>query len=130
MKSSSELEKYAQKMKGKKGLYRIRNAYFYSIDGLKAACSESGFRQLLVLHSILCLVAVLFIPNIAVKMLLIFASFFSLIVELINTAVEAAVDHTSLEKHPLAKRAKDVVSAAQFISLGLCALLWLIALIG
>ena len=61
-------------------------------------------------------------------MLLIMASFISLITELFNTAIEAAVDHTSLAQHPLAKRAKDVGSAAQMLALLLLAILWVMAL--
>ena len=67
--------------------------------------------------------------GIATKMVLVFASFFSLIVELFNTAIEAAVDHTSLARHPLAKRAKDLGSAAQMVALTLLGLLWLMALL-
>jgi diacylglycerol kinase len=57
-------------------------------------------------------------------MLLVFASGLSLVVELLNTALEAAVDHTSLEIHPLAKRAKDAGSAAQYTCLTFIAILW------
>ena len=53
-----------------------------------------------------------------------------MIVELINSAIEAAVDHTSLEQHPLAKRAKDLGSAAQLVSLTALALIWALALTG
>ncbi len=65
---------------------------------------------------------------ISIKMLLIIASFLSLIVELLNTGIEACVDHTSMTKHPLAKIAKDVGSAAQFLSLLLLFSLWTMAL--
>ncbi len=61
-------------------------------------------------------------------MMLMAASFLSLIVELINTGIEASVDHTSLEQHPLAKIAKDVGSAAQFLALLLLFFLWIMAL--
>lgn len=61
-------------------------------------------------------------------MLLITASFLSLIVELINTGIEASVDHTSTKQHPLAKIAKDVGSAAQFLALLLLFILWSMAL--
>ena len=61
-------------------------------------------------------------------MLLIMASFISLITELFNTAIEAAVDHTSLAQHPLAKRAKDVGSVAQMLALLMLAILWAMAL--
>ena len=62
-----------------------------------------------------------------VRMLLIAASFVSLAVELLNTAIEAVVDYISLEKHPLAKRAKDAGSAAQLLATTMVALLWLMA---
>jgi diacylglycerol kinase (ATP) len=61
-------------------------------------------------------------------MMLVIASFLSLIVELINTGIEASVDHTSTAKHPLAKIAKDVGSAAQFLALLLLFVLWSMAL--
>ena len=67
--------------------------------------------------------------TISVKMLLVVASFVSLIVELINTGIEASVDHTSTAKHPLAKIAKDVGSAAQFLALMLLFILWMMALL-
>ena len=64
----------------------------------------------------------------SIKMLLIIASFLSLIVELFNTGIEASVDHTSTTQHPLAKVAKDVGSAAQFLALLLLFVLWSMAL--
>jgi len=74
-------------------------------------------------------IAIIFIPfDISIKMMLIIASFLSLIVELFNTGIEASVDHTSTNQHPLAKIAKDVGSAAQFLSLSLLLILWLLAL--
>ncbi|UJF23831.1 diacylglycerol kinase [Suttonella sp. R2A3] len=109
-------------------LQRLANALCYSFDGVCAACAEAGFRELLLLHSTL-LIALFFLPfKLAITMVLVFASFFSIIVELLNTAIESAVDHTSLEKHPLAKRAKDAGNAAQYISLILLAILWVMAI--
>ncbi|WP_239324443.1 diacylglycerol kinase [Snodgrassella gandavensis] len=119
---------YAINVKGKKGLRRIFNAYGYSLAGLKAACSESGFRQLLLLNSVLIVLVFVLDFGMQTRMVLIMASFLSWIVELFNTAIEAAVDHTSLAKHPLAKRAKDTASAAQLLALLLLAILWLLAL--
>ena len=128
MQTPEEPNSYAAQIKGKSGLRRIINACGYSRDGFKAACEEQGFRQLLWLN--IPLVALTFFLRFgtAAQMVLITASFLCLIVELFNTGVEAAVDHTSLEKHPLAKRAKDVCSAAQGLALLLLALLWLLAL--
>ena len=119
-------ESYASEKKGKTGIKRIINAYGYSKDGLKAAYRhESAFRQVCWLNLTL---ACIFDFDFSVRLLLITASFISLITELFNTAVEAAVDHTSTEKHELAKRAKDAGSAAQLAALVLLAVTWLSAL--
>ena len=121
---------YASEAKGKTGFYRIIKAASYSLDGFKAAYKfEAAFRQVFWLNLIL-FMAIIFCPfTISVKMLLVVASFVSLIVELINTGIEASVDHTSTAKHPLAKIAKDVGSAAQFLALLLLFILWMMALL-
>ncbi|ATD65178.1 diacylglycerol kinase [Neisseria weixii] len=122
-------DSYAAAKKGKTGLQRIINAFGYSKDGLKAAYRfESAFRQLVLLNAILIITAFLLNFGPATRILLIMASFISLITELFNTAIEAAVDHTSTEKHELAKRAKDAGSAAQLLALTLLALAWLMSL--
>ena len=121
----------SEQYKGRKSsLGRIRKALGYSIDGIRAAIEEAGFRELLCLHGIL-LALLIFLPfPLAEKMLLVLASGMSLITELLNTALEATVDHTSLEIHPLAKRAKDAGSAAQYICLTFIVILWGMALYG
>lgn len=122
-------ESYASEKKGKTGIKRIINAYGYSKYGLKAAYRhESAFRQVCWLNLTLVILACIFDFDFPVRLLLITASFISLITELFNTAVEAAVDHTSTEKHELAKRAKDAGSAAQLAALVLLAVTWLSAL--
>ena len=123
-------DSFASHAKGKKGLSRIVNAAGYSLDGFKAAYTfEAAFRQVLWLNLILFMV-ILFMPfGTSIKMMLVIASFLSLIVELINTGIEASVDHTSTEQHPLAKIAKDVGSAAQFLVLLLLFILWVMALL-
>ena len=122
-------ESYASEKKGKTGIKRIINAYGYSKDGLKAAYRhESAFRQVYWLNLTLVILSCIFDFDFPVRLLLITASFISLITELFNTAVEAAVDHTSTEKHELAKRAKDAGSAAQLAALVLLAVTWLSAL--
>lgn len=109
------------------GLKRIINTASYSKDGLTAAIKEPAVYQLLGLHGLLMAVLCFMSLTLGVKMVLVFASFLSLIVELFNTALEAAVDHTSMEIHPLAKRAKDIGSAAQAVALLLIVILWLMA---
>ncbi|WP_426138554.1 diacylglycerol kinase [Psychrobacter sp. TWR1-1-1] len=121
---------YASDAKGKTGFYRIIKAAGYSLDGFKAAYKfEAAFRQVFWLNLILFMAIILCPFIISVKMLLVVASFLSLIVELINTGIETSVDHTSTAKHPLAKIAKDVGSAAQFLALLLLFILWMMALL-
>jgi diacylglycerol kinase (ATP) len=117
--------------KGKTGLRRILNAFIYSFDGLAAAFRhEDAFRQELFVAAIL-VPAVFFLPASGTgRALMIAAVLLVLIVELLNTAVEAAVDRISLEHHQLAKRAKDIGSAAVFLSLLNVAAVWLLVLFG
>ncbi|MFW2178485.1 MULTISPECIES: diacylglycerol kinase [unclassified Moraxella] len=125
----SHLDGYAQQAKGKTGITRIINASTYSRDGLLAAYqNEAAFRQVAWLNGVLLLVLVVMPFSIVIKMLLVFASFFSLVVELFNTGLEASIDHTSTERHPLAKIGKDVGSAAQLLALTLLFMLWMMAL--
>ncbi len=116
--------------KGKTGLRRILNALGYSLDGLAAAWrNESAFRQvtlLAVAGAIACIVLPL--PSWG-RAVLIGSHLGSLIVELLNSAIEAAVDHTSLAHHELAKRAKDLGSAAQLVCLINLVLMWVVVLL-
>ncbi len=117
--------------KGKTGLTRIWNAFLYSLDGLRAAFRhEDAFRQEVLLAALL-IPAVFFLPAGGMgKALMIGAVLLVLIVELLNSAVEAAVDRISLENHKLAKRAKDIGSAAVFLSLLNVPAVWLLVLFG
>lgn len=120
---------YAAGRKGKTGWRRIVNAAAYSRDGLAAAYrSEAAFRQLVWLHAALLFLLAVAGFSLPVSMILLSASFFSLVVELFNTGLEALTDRVSTEKHPLSKVAKDVGSAAQMLALFLLALLWGLAL--
>lgn len=120
---------YAAGQKGKTGWRRILNAAIYSRDGLIAAYRhEAAFRQLVWLHAVLLVLLAVAGFSLPVSMILLAASFFSLVVELVNTGLEALTDRVSTEKHPLSKIAKDVGSAAQMLALMLLALLWGLAL--
>src|SRR5688572_32796324 len=104
--------------KGKTSLTRIWNALFYSLAGLAAAFRhEPAFRLEVLLAVILIPVALAMPVSGLGKGLLIGAVLLTLIVELVNAAIEATVDRISLENHPFAKRAKDIGSAAVFVSL-------------
>ena len=117
--------------KGKTGLARIWNALHYSIAGLRAAFQhEDAFRQECVLAAIL-IPAAFFVPTDGTgKALLIGSTLLVLMVELLNSAIEATVDRVSLERHQLAKRAKDIGSAAVLIALLNMALVWALVLLG
>lgn len=117
--------------KGKTGIRRLVNALGYSLDGLSSAWQlEAAFRQVLILAMVGISIAFYLPLEPWAKSLLILTHLIGVIVELINSAIEAAVDHTSLEQHPLAKRAKDLGSAAQLVSLTALALIWALALTG
>ena len=116
--------------KGKTGLPRVWNALLYSIDGFRAAFRhEDAFRQELLL-SLVCIPLALWLePEAVGRALMIGSLFLVLIVELVNSAIEAVVDRVSLEKNRLAKRAKDIGSAAVLLSLSNAAVIWLLVLI-
>jgi len=117
--------------KGKTGLRRLINAFGYSLAGLSAAYkNEDAFRQEVKLAIILIPLA-LYLGHGAVERALMIASvLLVVIVELLNSSVEATVDRISLDHHLLAKRAKDIGSAAVLISLINLAVVWGIILFG
>lgn len=117
--------------KGKTGLRRVINALFYSLDGLKAAFScEDAFRQECLLALGLTPLAFYLTPSGTERALMISSVLLVLIVELLNSAVEATVDRISLENHRLAKRAKDIGSAAVLLALLNVLVVWSCILTG
>ncbi|MDP3481877.1 MAG: diacylglycerol kinase [Sulfuricella sp.] len=117
--------------KGKTGLRRLWNAFHYSLAGFKAAYqNEDAFRQESLLAAVLIPLALLLPAGAVGKALMIASVLLVLIVELLNSAVEATVDRISLEDHQLAKRAKDIGSAAVLMSLVNLAVVWLLVLFG
>lgn len=117
--------------KGQTGLKRILNASGYSLDGLTAAFKgEAAFRQLVLLNVILIPLSFLFYVSRGERAILIAVCLLALIVELLNSAIEAAIDRISLDRHPLSKNAKDMGSAAQFVALTMIAVVWGLILLG
>jgi len=111
--------------KGKTGLRRVWNAFNYSLDGLKAAyLCEDAFRQETWLALLLIPLALWLPVGWLATGLLIASVLLVLVVELLNSAIEAVVDRVSLENHRLAKRAKDIGSAAVLVSLLLVFVVW------
>ena len=114
-----------EKPAGKSGIARLRAAFLYSLAGLGYAFrNEEAFRQEAVLY-VLLLAGLFFLPvPLMFKGLLFIANTLCLIVELLNTAIEAVVDLASPEYHELAKQAKDVGSAAVLVVLTMTIVLW------
>jgi diacylglycerol kinase (ATP) len=117
--------------KGKTGLVRLRNALGYSLAGMRAAYAcEDAFRQEVHL-AVLLIPLALYLPVSGIgRALMIGSVLLVLMVELLNSAVEATVDRISLEHHLLAKRAKDIGSAAVFFALANVAVVWACVLLG
>jgi diacylglycerol kinase (ATP) len=115
---------------GATGIKRVIDAAGYSVQGLKAAwINEAAFRQELVLLVVLTVVT-FFLPVTKFEQLAMVASMFLVvIVELINSAIEAAVDRIGSEHHELSGRAKDIGSAAVFVSMCFVAITWLVILL-
>lgn len=115
--------------KGRTGLRRVWNALFYSIEGLSAAYRhEDAFRQEVWLAAVLVPLAFFLPASVIGKAVMIASVLLVLIVELLNSAIEATVDRVSLEHHQLAKRAKDIGSAAVMISLVNVGVVWMLVL--
>lgn len=118
-------------LKGETGIRRILNAFGYSLAGLAAAYRhEAAFRQEIWLALVLVPAAFIMPVSGSGKALMAGSVMLVLVVELLNSAVEAVVDRVSLEHHELAKRAKDVGSAAVFVSLANVLVVWALVLFG
>ena len=116
--------------KGKTGLTRVWNAFHYSMAGLAAAYrNEDAFRQEALLATLMIPTACLLPVGAIGRAVMIASVFLVLIVELLNSAIEAAVDRISLDDHRLSKRAKDIGSAAVFVALANVIAVWLCVLI-
>lgn len=115
----------AAEFKGKTGLVRLWNALGYSRDGIKAAWqNEAAFREEMLLAMFAIPLAIFLGKTGVDRALLIGSILLILIVEILNSAIEAVVDKASPEKHELAKRAKDMGSAAVLFSLLNAAVVW------
>jgi diacylglycerol kinase (ATP) len=111
--------------KGKTGWRRVWNALHYSLAGLRAAyLCEDAFRQEAWLALLLIPLACWLPVDWTARALLIASVLLVLVVELLNSAVEAVVDRISLENHRLAKRAKDIGSAAVLLALLIVLVIW------
>lgn len=114
----------------KRGFARLRAATVYSVEGLRACfASEEAFRLEIMLAVVLTPLAFWLGDSPAERGLLLVAIVLVLLVELLNSAIEAVVDRIGLEYHALSKKAKDIGSAAVFISLVSFVVLWVAVLL-
>lgn len=117
--------------KGKTGVQRVWNAMHYSLAGLRAAfVGEDAFRQEALLAALLIPASFLLPVGGVGRALMIASVLLVLIVELLNSAIEAAVDRVSLDRHHLSKRAKDIGSAAVLLALINVVVVWAGVLLG
>jgi len=116
--------------KGKTGIKRLANAFTYSVAGTLAAFKhEDAFRQEVILSVVLIPLAI-YLGQTAIEQALMIASILLIIiVELLNSSLEATVDRISVKHHKLSKRAKDIGSAAVFFSLVNAAVVWFLILV-
>ena len=114
--------------KGRRGLSRILHATGYSLAGLRAGWGETAFRQEAILALVLVPAAFWLGDGWLERAMLAGTVLLVMIVELLNTGIETAIDRIGPEWHALSKRAKDMGSAAVLLSLLLCAGTWLGAL--
>ena len=111
--------------KGTSGVQRILNATSYSLACFKAAFqNEAAFRQIILINALLIPLSFFMPVSRVEQVLMIVVCLLAIIVELINSAIEAVVDRVSMAQHPLSKNAKDMGSAAQFVALAIIALTW------
>ena len=118
----------ANPQKARTGLHRLWHATGYSLAGLRAGWHEKAFRQEAIAAFVMVPLAFWLGRNWVEVALLAGSVLMVMIVELLNTGIEAAIDRISLEWHPLAKRAKDMGSAAVLLALLVCAGIWSAAL--
>ncbi|HWU65569.1 MAG TPA: diacylglycerol kinase [Methylophilus sp.] len=117
--------------KGKTGIRRLINAFGYSMDGFKAAYQhEDAFRQEVWLSLVLIPLAFYLETEALHRILMVGSVLLVMMVELLNSAVEAVVDRVSIERHALAKRAKDIGSAAVLLALINLGVVWGLILLG
>lgn len=110
---------------GKRGVARALAATRYSMQGLRAAWRhEEAFRLETVLVAVCLPLAFLAGEDLTHRLVLVLSCGQILVAELINSAIEAVVDRVGVEHHPLAGQAKDIGSAAVFVSLGIFGLVW------
>ena len=113
----------------KQGLTRILKAFVYSYDGFKVLLNEPAFKQELCVFFVFTTLSFVFDVSSAERALMIFALFFILCAEAVNTAVEVCINRISTEIHPLSKKAKDIGSFVVLLSFVNAIVVWMVILL-
>lgn len=118
------------KQSRRQGLKKFFSAAFFSVQGLRAAFKlEEAFRQEVIVSIVMIAIAGILPVSLTSKALLIGCVLIVLIAELLNSSLEWTVDYISERRHPYAKRAKDMGSAAVFLTLINCGVVWCLVII-
>ncbi len=126
----TETRQVHSEFKSKSGIKRIFSAFFYSIDGFRAAWKyEHAFRQELLIAVPGIVIALLLPVTVLEKLALTGVLVLVLVVELINSAIEAVVDRVSLDRNPLSKNAKDLGSAAVMLAFAFALVTWAVIIL-
>lgn len=112
-----------------KSLIAIKDAFFYSMSGLKYLLKERAFCQELIVMALLVIIECFRDTPLNMRLYLFSSFMLILFAEAMNSAIEATVDRVGLEKHELSKKAKDIGSAAVFITMVHFAITWVLSFI-
>jgi diacylglycerol kinase (ATP) len=125
-----EMPPVGDKKKGSINVTHVWRAFRYSMAGIASAVKcEDAFKQELALAIIMIPVSFFIDVGWTMRTMMIVSVLLVLLVELLNSSIEAVVDYISTQRHPLAKKAKDMGSAAVFMSLVTCGFVWAVAIL-
>ncbi|MBQ2176013.1 MAG: diacylglycerol kinase [Alphaproteobacteria bacterium] len=112
-----------------RSIIAVKNAFFYSMSGLKYLLKERAFCQELIVMAVLIVIEMFRDTSLNMRLYLFTSYMLILLAEALNSAIEATVDRISHERHELSKKAKDIGSAATFIMMLHFGIIWLLSFI-
>ena len=112
-----------------KSLIAIKDAFFYSMSGFRYLLKERAYKQEHIAMAALCIIEICRNTSIYMRLYLFSSFVLILFAEAVNSAIEATVDRVGLERHELSKQAKDIASAAVFITMVHFAIVWILSFI-
>ena len=112
-----------------KSIIAVKDAFFYSMSGVKYLLKERAFCQELIVMATLAVIEIFRETSLGMRLYMFSSFVLILFAEAVNSAVEATIDRISLDKHELSKKAKDIASAAVFITMVHFAIVWILSFI-